>query len=166
MNTHKNWAVIHRSQFSGYMYFQKTFADKQPKSLDQIMAAEIRAMRWLVGSRENLLKASRWALTAAETISGNKPALTVEQCAEVAAEDLPKISASGPIIPEKYLAPEGSLSKEFEFLKSVGKIPDSVSLKRLRSSFQTETVKKIIVNPQQYRLNEFNYHEEIYENRK
>ncbi len=156
LNKYQENVVIHRSQSSGYMYFLKSFSDKHPEAMNQIVAAEIRAVKWMNNDIKNLMKASSWALSAGQELSGKKLALTVLQNVELAQKYILGLS-SIPIIPSKYLEQGGPLQKEFKFLKDLGKIPMSVKWERSRNSFDRKIIREIIANSKKYRLDEFKY---------
>jgi len=148
--------VIHRYLSSGYIYFTKIFSDKYPEVVRQIVAAEIRALRWMQSSRENLLKASEWALQASESLTMQKVELSVEKNASLAEDDILGI-ASAPIIPHNDLRQNGSLFTEFEFLKALNQIPASANWKKVRGSFDLQIMIDVVTHSKEYKLNEFNY---------
>jgi len=148
--------VIHRYLSSGYIYFTKIFSDKYPEVVRQIVAAEIRALRWMQSSRENLLKASEWALQASERLTMQKVELSVEENASLAEDDILGI-ASAPIIPQNDLRQNGSLFTEFEFLKALNQIPASANWKKVRGSFDLQIMIDVVTHSKEYKLNEFNY---------
>jgi NitT/TauT family transport system substrate-binding protein len=148
--------VIHRYLSSGYIYFTKIFSDKYPEVVRQIVAAEIRALRWMQSSRENLLKASEWALQASESLTMQKVELSVEENASLAEDDILGI-ASAPIIPQNDLRQNGSLFTEFEFLKALNQIPASANWKKVHGSFDLQIMIDVVTHSKEYKLNEFNY---------
>ena len=148
--------VIHRYLSSGYIYFTKIFSDKYPEVVRQIVAAEIRALRWMQSSRENLLKASEWALQASERLTMQKVELSVEENASLAEDDILGIT-SAPIIPQNDLRQNGSLFTEFEFLKALNQIPASANWKKVRGSFDLQIMIDVVTHSKEYKLNEFNY---------
>jgi sulfonate transport system substrate-binding protein len=148
--------VIHRYLSSGYIYFAKAFSDKNPEIVRQIIAAEVRALRWMQRSRENLLRASEWALQAAESLTNQKLKLTIEQNAALAKDDILGIT-SAPIIPQSDLRQNGPLHTEFAFLKTLNKIPASTNWEKVHNSFDFQIMIDVITHSKKYKLNEFNY---------
>jgi hypothetical protein len=108
-------------------------------------------MKWLRNQKENLLRASRWALTAGQDLSGQVPVLSAEQYVALAKSDLLGISFI-PIIPRKHLADGGPLHQEFEFLKGLGKIADTAEWDRIRSCFEPSIVEEVLSAGERYRL--------------
>lgn len=148
--------VIHRILSSGYLYFSHSFSEKHPKAMHQIVAAEIRALRWLRKDRENLLEASRWALMATEKLSGHDAGISVEQNAYLAMEDLLGLT-SVPFIPINDLAPNGSLPRQHEFLRAKEKIPSSSEWDTIQGSFDRQIINDLLLNQKKYHLDEFKY---------
>ncbi len=151
---YKNQVVIHRSMTSGYLYFSRSFADKYPEAVRQIVASQVRSMAWIKESRKNLFDASRWTLQAGMDFSGQKTVLSVEQAVDLAMSDILGIT-SVPFIPKNYLIQNGPLHREFEFLKTLGKIPSSSNWERVRDNFDHQILMEVLTNPQKYRLDEF-----------
>ena len=148
--------VIHRYLSSGYIYFTKTYSDKYPDVVRQIIAAEIRALRWMQSSRKNLMRASEWALQASESLTNQKIELSVEQNASLAENDLLGL-ASEPIIPQNDLRQNGPLHMEFEFLKTLGNIPASTNWENIHNSFDLQIIIDVLTHSKEYKLNKFNY---------
>lgn len=150
--------IIHRYLSSGYMYFVKSFSDRRPEVVRQIIAAEIRALRWLQSDRQNLLQASEWAIQAGEDLTNHKLELSVEQNASLGKSDILGLT-SVPIIPQNDLRQNGPLQMEFEFLKTLGKIPASTNWDKVYNSFDLQTIINVLANSNKYKLNEFDYDE-------
>lgn len=150
--------VIHRNTTSGYLYFSRSFADRHPEAVRQIVASQLRSMKWLRNQKENLLQASRWALTAGRDLSGQPPVLSARQYVTLAKSDLLGIS-SIPIIPEKHLTDDGPLHREFEFLKGLGKIADTAEWDRVRSCFDHTIVEDVLSAGGRYRLYAYDHGE-------
>jgi hypothetical protein len=134
----------------------KTFSDRRPEVVRQIIAAEIRTLRWMQSDRQNLLQASEWAIQAGEDLTNHKLELSVEQNASLAESDILGLT-SAPIIPRCDLKQNGSLHMEFEFLKTLGKIPASTNWEKVHNSFDLQIIIDVLTNSKEYKLNEFNY---------
>lgn len=155
-NKYKDQLKIHRSLHRGYLYFTNLFSKKYPDVVRHIVAAEIRAIQWMQQNRSNLLTAGEWSLNAGEILSGNSLDLSVEQIANLAQKDIIGLS-SNPMIPDNYLKNDGPLIKQLEFLINAGKIPDSISWEKVVDNFDRTVVNEVIINPEKYSLNTFNY---------
>ncbi len=148
--------VIHRYISSGFMYFTRTFSENHPKLVRQILAAEIRALKWMRSNRQNLLLASKWAIQAVEDLTNNKLELSVEQNASLAENDILGLT-SAPIIPKNDLRENGPLHKEFEFLKTLNKIPATSNWEKVHNSFDLQIIIDVLANSKEYKLSGFNY---------
>ncbi|MES0336725.1 MAG: ABC transporter substrate-binding protein [Candidatus Magnetobacterium sp. LHC-1] len=148
--------VIYSKVSSGFMYFGKDFYASHPDAAEAIVASELRALRWLKRSEQNLLTAARWALERQKSFSGKLSPLTPEQIAAIALKDLPGMNTD-PRLPMGNFAQHGTMSEEFDFLKSIEFIPSGVSMDIVYKNFQPGIIEKIANNPVKYRLNEYRY---------
>ncbi len=148
--------VIHRGYSSGYLYFSKGFSDRHPEAVRRIVAAEMRAIRWIRSNRSNLLTAIKWSSLAGEKLSGRAVELSDAKFAAMAEKDILGLS-SAPLIPESDLRQGGTLQREFEFLKNLGKIPSSIHWERVKMSFDLHILRDLISGSEEYRLDEFEY---------
>lgn len=157
LKKYKNMVTIHRSLSSGYMYFMKNFLYRYSDVVREILAAEVRAIKWMQTSRQNLMQAGKWFLQASYELTGLNYDLSMVDIAELFMKDFISISAI-PYIPENYLMENGVLQREFEFLKKINKIPSSVNWEKVRNSFDSGfLIEEIIENSEKYRMDEFKY---------
>jgi NitT/TauT family transport system substrate-binding protein len=150
----ENSVVIHRSLSSGYLYFNKETMRDHPEAVRYIIAAEIRAIRWMHGRRRNLLQASRWTIESGEKLFRRDWSLSPEEVATLSGRDLLQ-SSNAPIIPEKSLRDSGTLHQEFLFLRKIGKIPGEVSWSRVHESFDREAILDVLVHPEGYSVTHY-----------
>lgn len=148
--------IIHRNLSSGYLYFHKDLIMKKPEAVHHIIAAEIRALRWVQKDKENLRRTGKWLLQESEELFGRRIGLSIELIEKLAYEDILEITST-PFIPKSYLAQDGLLYDEFIFLKSLGKISSSCKWEKILNSFDRQIMKKIISHPERYNLNEYKY---------
>ncbi len=148
--------IIHRYISSGFMYFARTFSENHLELVRQILAAEIRALKWMKSNRQNLLLASEWAVQAGEGLTNRKSELSVEQNASLAENDILGLT-SAPIIPQNDLRENGPLHMEFELLKTLGKIPSASNWEKVHNSFDLRIITDVLANSKKYKLHEFNY---------
>ena len=62
-----------------------------------------------------------------------------------------------PVIPEEDLQENGHLCREFEFLKALGRIPQTKEWRDVVRQFDRKIVKEVLGHGRKYRLNEFDY---------
>jgi ABC-type taurine transport system substrate-binding protein len=147
--------VIHRSRYLGFVVFTRDFADKHPEAVREILAAEIRAIRWMQSDSQHVRQSSEWAIQTGVIFTGEQVARSPEQFGGIIAEsgDLNLV----PIIAEEDLRENGHLCREFEFLKAMGRIPQATEWRDVERQFDVKIVKEILGHPKKYRLNEFDY---------
>ena len=138
------------------MYFARAFSENHPELVRQILAAEIRALRWMKSDRENLLLASEWAIEAGEDLTNNKSELSVEENASLAENDILGLT-SAPIIPQNDLRENGPLQLEFEFLKTLNKVPVASNWENVHKSFDLQIIIDVLANSEEYKLSVFDY---------
>ncbi|MBT6052953.1 MAG: ABC transporter substrate-binding protein [Candidatus Scalindua sp.] len=159
LNKYHETTVIHKYISSGFMYFTKTFSENHPEAVRHIIAAEVRALKWLRSNRENLLLACDWSIQASKALANREIGLTVAQGALLAAADI--ISYTGPpFIPNRDLSLEGPLRAEFQLLKAIGKVPTSTRWEKVYNSFDLNIMSDILTGSRKYKINEFNYNTE------
>ena len=156
MKTYPEFLATYRQLTSGYLYFLKDFCLKNPQAAPQIVAAVIRAFRWMKKKRAHLLLACKWGRNAAEKMTGQKSPLTDEEIARLAKEDIFGL-LSIPVISKTDLNEAGFLFREFEFLKRLKKIPPATPWNKIRRSFDLQILSGVLANPDHYHLDTFNY---------
>ncbi len=155
LNTVPGSVIIHGSRSLGFVYFRKDFADRHPDAVRRILAAEIRAIRWVLSNNRNILLSSKWAIQRAN----RSFRVTTEISPAQFADSISKIALMNldPIIPQNDVRQNGHLHREFDFLKSLGKIPPTSRWDAVRGEFNREIIKQILREPKRYRLDEFRY---------
>lgn len=148
--------IIHRYISSGFMYYARTFSENHPELVRQILAAEIRALKWMKSDRQNLLLASEWAIQAVEDLTKGKLELSVGQNATLAENDILGLT-SAPIIPQNDIRENGPLHMEFELLKTLDKIPTTSNWEKVHNSFDFQVINDVLANSKEYKLSEFSY---------
>jgi sulfonate transport system substrate-binding protein len=148
----------HQSMSSGFLYFNNKFFKIYPEVLYLIIAAELRAINWIKSSKENLKRASQWALNSAESILGRETMLSIRDYTYLAEQDiLGRNSTKFYGINENSLKKNGLLHSEFQFLKNLGTISADAKWEKVINSFRPEIVQEIIKEKNKYKLQEFDY---------
>lgn len=156
LRTHPELKVVQRFLNSSYLAVSKDFARNNPEITEQIVAAYIRALRWMRESDANLAQAVDWVLVAGEHLSGKPTGLSPQDMAKTTTDDLLKIAHS-PAVPRHDLAKNGSIHRAFTFLKMQGKIPASTTWERIAASFSRTLLDKVLADPKKYQLLHFDY---------
>ena len=145
--------TVGRRLSSGYLYFSPAFVRDHPELARLVLAAQVRALGWLVQTRENLLRASQWAIEAGGALSGAQPKLSAKDYAEVTEEALRRISFL-PVIPESDLSDKGHMFQAFQFLQEIGKVPSTVSWDDIRSCFDVGPMNDVLGRFHELRLDD------------
>lgn len=153
---HKDFTVIMRFLNSTYLYFSKSFIERNRDAASVIIASHVRALRWMNKDRLNLLRACEWARDSAKTMSGMDMDLSAEKIAEIVKTDILNI-VSSPLVPRRDLADGGYVQRAFELLKKQKKIPPSVPLETVLKSYDNSIITDVLAHPGKFRLNEFDY---------
>lgn len=156
LKNYTNSIIIHQRLSLGFFYFLETLYQKHPEAVSHILAAQIRAIRWMQDKRQNLSRACKWNIAAIDKAFGIKINLSVDDIAAIAMKDiLGQTSNLG--ITEDTLKVNGPLDQEFKFLISIEKVPASASWALTRKKFQPGILNKTWSERDKYRINESKY---------
>ncbi|MEO5360399.1 MAG: NrtA/SsuA/CpmA family ABC transporter substrate-binding protein [Nitrospirota bacterium] len=148
--------AIHKTLTFGYISFSKEFYIKRPEVVREVVAAQIRATKWIKSGRGNLFLAATWTQANIKSLVGDKFKITPEQIAEISIKDM-MWQSEVPVIPEKSLKKDGQITSIIEFLKGQGQIDSTVDAEKIIRSFDKNIVYDVINMPGKYNLDEFNY---------
>jgi len=152
----KDFTVIMKYLNTTYLYFSKPFIDNYREAASAILASHVRALRWMIRDKRNLLKACGWNIDAVKELSGKGMDLSVDKLAEIVRSDILNISSS-PSIPQRDLADSGYVQRVFNMLKKHQKVHPSAKLEKVISSFDNSMIKEVLIHPVKFRLNDFDY---------
>lgn len=147
--------ALHRGKSYGFLYGRSRVLDDHPEMIKHLLAAQIRALRWLRANGENMDRASGWAVRAAAPL---KPEFfpSVTLVSQLAWQDLPGIRTRDfPRIPAKLLDPDGKLARECDLLRQMGLIPEQTAWVDIRPRFETGLLESVISNPDRYGIYDF-----------
>lgn len=156
MKEHQGFVTMYQQLTTGYMYFLRDFYKTRPEAAKQIVAAVVRAFRWMQSKRQNLLLAGKWAKQAGESLRAQKISLSSKEMADLAQKDILGLT-SVPLISRDDLRHNGPLHRELRFLKTLGKIPPSAAWEKIRHSFDHKIMNVVLVNPARFGLDRFDY---------
>jgi hypothetical protein len=148
-------SAIHRSRHLGLIYFTRAFATAHTEAMRRLLAGEIRAVRWLTADRNNLARSCRWVAERSREPGTENLVMSPDKCSAIIAE-LGQMQFVL-VIPERDFRAGGHLEREFEFLKSLGKISSTVVWADVRRKLDRSVMTEILANPLKYRLDEFRY---------
>ena len=156
LQDHPDFKRNFRSMTSGYMYFTNEIVKSNPQAVKQIIAAVVRSFRWFHLDIDNLILSSKWNLEAGRALTGKKSNLSESDIARLAKKDILQYN-SPPPVSERELQEGGTLQREYEFLKKLGKVPQTSSLEEVLNSFDSTLFREVLSNSRFYRIDEFDY---------
>lgn len=147
--------AIYRGMSTDWVVADSAFARNQPEQALAMTAAYVRALNWMRKASANLERAASWVLQDGEAFTGEPRAIAVARAMEIARKDLLDVPGA-PAVPAKVdgVAP---LSREFEFLQSLGRLPASTSQQQLTQAFGYDGLRKVQAAPQKYRVFQYEY---------
>lgn len=156
LRTHPEFKVMQRFLNNSYLYFSRDFLKNNPDVAELLIAAYIRALRWMRQDDASLIRAVEWNLASSEKLLGKPSGLSVQDVAKTTTEDILKIAHS-PVVPRQDLSNNGSIHRAFTFLQGQGKIPANVPWEKIAASFDRTLIDKVLADPKKYQLLQFNY---------
>jgi NitT/TauT family transport system substrate-binding protein len=150
---HPDFNLIARSDARGYLYFTRRFFEQQPAVVRAMVAAEIRALRWLQTNDKHVYIASGWARDRAAAFAGADLTLTVYDFLRLARNDLLRVPTAPRLLPQ-LLAPTGELYRQFPLSRAFGLIASDADWNRVRQSFAVDLVPRILTNAPHYHLDD------------
>lgn len=156
LRRHPELNVVQQVLNTSLIYLSRRFVRDNPEIADLLVASYARALRWLRSRDANLMRAVEWQIQAAEQLLGKPSNLVPDEVARITTSDLLKI-ARHPVVPEQELGEHGNIRRAFAFLKQQGLIPAEVAWERVAASFDRGIMDRVLANPQQYQLLEFDY---------
>lgn len=151
--------ISYRKITTGYLYFLKDFATRNRTAVSHILAAVIRAIRWLKSDRKALEAACLWNIMEMDRLSGEKCPLTAKEIAELALQDIFQYRSmyNSIVIQKEDVKVPDALYAEYIFLRALGKVPANSNWEQVRKSFDASLILEILKDPKKYRQNEFDY---------
>jgi NitT/TauT family transport system substrate-binding protein len=156
LRTHPEFKVMQRFLNNSYLYFSRDFLKNNPETAELLIAAYLRALRWMRQDDANLMRAVEWNLASSEKLLGKPSGLSVQDVAKITTVDILKI-AHAPVVPRQDLSNNGSIRRAFTFLKEQGKIPANIPWEKIAASFDRTLIDKVLADPNKYQLLQFNY---------
>ncbi|MBF0564899.1 MAG: NrtA/SsuA/CpmA family ABC transporter substrate-binding protein [Nitrospirae bacterium] len=156
LKRHPEDVIIYQQISYGYIYFSKEFYEKHPDAVSFILASEIRSLRWMNKSKQNLLYASKWAVNEIGKFVKRDMDITVGEIARVSMNDIIGMTTL-PYIPVNELKDNAMIYEEFHYLKKINEIPSFVQWDKVRNSFDSSALDRVIENPDAYKYNVYAY---------
>jgi ABC-type nitrate/sulfonate/bicarbonate transport system substrate-binding protein len=153
MLDHPSFEILGRQEARGFVYFSRDFYARHPAAVRAIVAAEIRALRWLRTNEKNLYLGSRWAHERAVAFAGQELPSTVHDFLRLARRDLLRVPEAPRVRPD-LLAPGGALHRQFRLSRAFGLLPRDADWEGVRASFVVDLVPQILRASAEYHLDD------------
>lgn len=140
---------------TSYLYANRAFLDKQPQAAEQILAAYVRAVRWMQASDRNLSQAISWSIGDADVFLGRTSGMRAPLIKGIVINDL--LRFGDPVLPVLAEADQGHLGKMYRFMQERGSIDRNISWTKVQGSINSLVMKRILADPKRFQLNTFSY---------
>lgn len=149
-------AIIRKKLSTGYLYFDKSFADNNHEVLRHILASVIRAIRWIRKNEENLLVAFKLNHQREQEFEMHEEILLDAERSELARNDILGL-ITDPIISDELIKKNGGLHKEFEFLRKLRNKWQALEWEDIQKKFDGQAVVEVLNKSSHYRVDESDY---------
>lgn len=166
MKQYPEFYIPYRKITTGYLYFSQDVVTTNQEAVSHILAAVIRAIRWMKSDLEPLVFACQWNIMEMEQLTGEKSFLTANEIAKLALQDIFRYSSlnNSIVFQTKNARLKDVLHEEYKFLLSLDKIPEKRNWEQVFNSFDDSLILEILSSPRKYHLNEFDYDTSFKEN--
>jgi len=148
--------AVHKSLSYVYLYFARATAEARPEVIHQILAAEVRALRWMRSDPNNLRLAAGWLLDAIDKLTGSRPDISVDEIAAMANSGL--VGATDwPAMPRETMDATGALQLEFHFMQEQNMAPRDMAWDSMRQCFSPQYLEAVRADRGAFLLDEFKY---------
>jgi len=149
-------AAIAVTEGFSYIAFDLDFAAHHPDIQKAILAAVVRATRWIRANEKNISESLLWDRSAAIDFLG---ASSLDDSAKwitlMRRETVD--NPSFPMLPLNFSEKNGLPYQQFEFLKKTGGIPGNILWETVQERVNTALLPEIIRDGQKWQINRFDY---------
>lgn len=153
----ENWDahVVYRSRWITFLYFRGDFAETHPRAVHSLMAAQARAIRWINSDSDNLALSSSWAIDACRQLLPDSPPFSLPYFIKWSRQ-AGTLSNTSRIFTAD-LDDGQFLHNAFTFMQKQELISADAQWQKTRAMFDTQQLASILENPDEWRLNTFDY---------
>lgn len=155
LHDHPDLVVLQRFLNSSYIILRRSFAEQQPEITTLVLAAYLRALRWMKDDPGHLQRAAGWTKERVERFQKH-PFASLELICATTERDILAYAAN-PSIPPGDFVEGGQIHKLVTFLQMKGKLPAATAWPRLQKSLDRHLVRGILAQPEKYLLNTYDY---------
>lgn len=150
-----NHVAVSKFLVSSFLYMNRSFFERNPDAAELILAAAVRAIRWLQASERNLARAVAWNISEADAFLQRPSGMKPDIIRKITSRDL--LRFGDPVIPEGLFAAQGYLHRLFQFLQARGRLDSGLSWDHIQKSVNRKPLGKILAAPHKYRIKTFDY---------
>lgn len=174
LRAHPEYRLLYRTASPTVLASKNAFLNQHPEAAREVVAAFLRAYRWIGAHDTHLLRAVQWALDAGKPTgnAGVVPASApnAQQNAQPDADSLHAVhegarslraSATGvlglPLLPVGWTTVQGEGRQVFEFMQRRGTAPGNVTWHEMRPRLSRVLMQSVLRDSGKYRVGEFRY---------
>lgn len=146
--------VIFRGVSTDYFLLERRFVKRSPDLALHVIAAFVRSIEWMRRSKSNTEKAVNWAIADATHFSGKPNPLSVKQIVVITHREILDIPSAPVILVDSASPP---LQKQFQFLRTLNKLPPDASWDNLKESMQYDGLSRVLADKRTYQLRQYDY---------
>lgn len=155
VSAHAELKIIAKFLNASYVYARRDVLEKHSYAVEQIVAAHVRAVRWLQASDRNLSRAVSWNISDADTFLQRTLGMNPSIIKEITINDL--LRFGDPALAEQIASDQGHLRRMFLFMQSRGSIAQNIPWEKVKTSINRGLMKKILSSPKQFKIDTFMY---------
>lgn len=155
LSQHASHRIVFRGRSTDYLLLSRAFDAAHPQAARQVIAALVRAIRWMQLSRTNIETAARWAIADGAKLTGRPTRASVAQAVDITRAELLDVPAI-PMIPASAHGMHG-LGGKLTLLQRLGKVPNTINSDQIERAFSYTGLHDVLTDPAKYRLNNFDY---------
>ncbi|MEI7613134.1 MAG: NrtA/SsuA/CpmA family ABC transporter substrate-binding protein [Betaproteobacteria bacterium] len=146
--------IVFRGQSADYFVMNRQFVANSPEAARHLAAGLVRAIEWMRRSQKNLARAVLWAMAETESFSGKRETLSPDHVASITRREILNIPSAPTLVISAEAYP---LTKEYEFLSKLGKLPSGAEWGKLKEAFAYPGLADVMSAPRKYRISDFDY---------
>ena len=147
--------IVFRGRSTDYLVLSREFESAHPQAARELIAALVRAIRWMQLSRANVEAAARWTMADGAKLTGHPTDASVAQAVHITHAELLNVPAV-PIIPASARGMLG-LGGKLSLLQQLQKVPQTINSDQIERAFAFSGLHEVLSDPAKYRLNNFDY---------
>ncbi|MCZ4305521.1 ABC transporter substrate-binding protein [Zoogloeaceae bacterium G21618-S1] len=147
--------IVFRGRSTDYLLLSRDFEAAHPQAARHLVAALIRATRWMQLNRSNIETAAHWTMADGAKLTGHPTRASVAQAVSITRAELLDVPAV-PTIPASSRGMHG-LAGKLSLLQRLDKVPDTINGDQIERAFAFSGLQDVLSDPAKYHFNNFDY---------